>query len=255
MPNFLCRQKGKISGSARDSASQDMINERVIIALDFSNRKDALRIVDELDDLVNFYKVGLELFLSEGVEILKTLKNRGKKVFLDLKFHDIPNTVEKAVKASLSYEVDMLTLHSLGGFEMMNRAKHVVEKAKTFQNTQLKILGVTVLTSLDNKTLTEIYELPINANSLVKNLAMLSKKAGLHGVVASAVEVAEIKKHCGKNFIVVTPGIRLEKLSNDDQRRTVTPKEAFLLGADYIVIGRAVTSTKNPAEAILNMFT
>ncbi|MDW7998815.1 MAG: orotidine-5'-phosphate decarboxylase [Thermodesulfovibrio sp.] len=227
-----------------------MMNERVIIALDFSNKKDALRLVDELDDLVNFYKVGLELFLSEGIEILKILKNRGKKVFLDLKFHDIPNTVQKAIRASLSYEVDMLTLHALGGYEMMKRAREVLEKEKS----SLKILAVTVLTSLNNENLQEIYESPINFDSLVKNLAMLANKAGLHGVVASAKEVALIKEQCGKDFIVVTPGIRFEKFYNDDQKRTVNPKEAFHLGADYIVVGRAVTSSKNPAEMVLNMF-
>ncbi|MCX8034016.1 MAG: orotidine-5'-phosphate decarboxylase [Thermodesulfovibrio sp.] len=231
-----------------------MTNERVIIALDFSTKKDALRIVDELDDLISFYKVGLELFLSEGMEILKILKKKGKKIFLDLKFHDIPNTVQRAVKASLNYGVDMLTLHTTGGFEMMKRAKEILEETKTKNDAQLKLLGVTILTSLDNKSLEEIYGVSFESSKIVKNLALLSKRAGLDGVVASAYEISAIKKDCGNDFIIVTPGIRLEKLPHDDQKRTVTPKEAFLLGADYIVIGRAITSSKTPKEVLLRMF-
>lgn len=232
-----------------------MTLDRVIIALDFPSKKEALKIVDELDELINFYKVGLELFLSEGTGILKALKKREKKIFLDLKFHDIPNTVQRAVQASLKYGVDMLTLHTTGGFEMMKRARDVVEEARIRENVSLKLLGVTVLTSLDSKILEEIYGLTFDIPSLVKNLALLAKKTGIDGVVASAHEISTIKKSCGKDFLVVTPGIRLEKLSQDDQKRTVTPQEAFLKGADYIVIGRAVTSSQNLRENLLKIFT
>lgn len=228
--------------------------ERVIIALDFSTSKEALKLVDKLDELVSFYKVGLELFLNGGSNILKALKKREKKIFLDLKFHDIPNTVQKAVKASLNLGVDMLTIHTTGGFEMMKRAQEVVEEAKIKDKIAVKLLGVTVLTSLDSNMLQEIYTIKFNIPSIVKNLAILAKKAGFDGTVASAHEIGNIKEHCGKDFLVVTPGIRLEKLSHDDQKRTVTPKEAFLKGADYIVLGRAVTSSKNPREVLLNLF-
>ncbi len=228
--------------------------DKVIVALDFSKSKEALKLVDELDELISFYKVGLELFLSEGRNILKALKKRNKKIFLDLKFHDIPNTVHRAVKASLNFGIDMLTLHTTGGFEMMKRAIEIVEEAKIKEASQLKLLGVTILTSLDNESLTELYGFSIDTSSIVKNLAILSKKAGLDGVIASAKEIKNIKNHCGKDFLVVTPGIRVEKLVKDDQKRTVSPQEAFLLGADYIVIGRAVTLSKNPAEVILNLF-
>ncbi|ACI21077.1 MULTISPECIES: orotidine-5'-phosphate decarboxylase [Thermodesulfovibrio] len=231
-----------------------MTLDRVIIALDFPSKKEALKIVDELDELISFYKVGLELFLNEGKEILKTLKKREKKIFLDLKFHDIPNTVQRAVKTSLNYGVDMLTLHTTGGFEMMKRARETVEEAKIRENVSLKLLGVTVLTSLDSKSLEEIYGLTFDIPSLVKKLAMLAKKTGVDGVVASAHEISTIKEHCGRDFTVVTPGIRLGKLSHDDQKRTVTPQEAFLRGADYIVIGRAVISSQNPREVLLNLF-
>lgn len=232
-----------------------MTLDRVIIALDFSSKEEALKIVDELDELISFYKVGLELFLSEGAEILKILKKRDKKIFLDLKFHDIPNTVQRAVQASLNYGVDMMTLHTMGGFEMMKRAKDIVEEAKIRKNISLKLLGVTVLTSLDIKSLEEIYGLTFDIPSLVKNLALLAKKTGIDGVVASAHEISTIKKSCGKDFLVVTPGIRLEKLSQDDQKRTVSPQEAFLKGADYIVIGRTVTSSQKPREILLKIFT
>lgn len=229
--------------------------DKVIIALDFSKKHEALRVVDELEGLIDFYKVGLELFLSEGVEFIKILKKREKKIFLDLKFHDIPNTIQKAVKVCIDYGVDMLTFHSSGGFDMLKRAVEIVEETKINDKASLKLLGVTVLTSLDSNALREIYGTPFEASSLVKNLALLSKKAGLDGVVASASEAGEIKELCGKEFLVVTPGIRLSKISNDDQRRTVKPKEALLYGADYIVIGRAVTSSSSSREALLKLLT
>jgi orotidine-5'-phosphate decarboxylase len=227
--------------------------DKVIIALDFSKSKEALKIVDELDELINFYKVGFGLFISEGKKILKELKKREKKIFLDLKFHDIPNTVQNAVRASYNLGVDMLTLHTTGGVEMMKKARDVVEKARVKDNTSLKLLGVTILTSIDGKMFKDIYTSTTSISSVVKNLSLLAKEAGLDGVVASAHEIDIIKKYCGKDFLVVTPGIRLEKLFNEDQKRTVTPREAFDRGADYIVIGRAVTSSKNPRETLLNI--
>lgn len=227
--------------------------DKVIIALDFPKKEEALKIVEELDELINFYKVGLELFLSEGVNILGTLKKREKKIFLDLKFHDIPTTVKKAVKASLNFGIDMLTLHTTGGVEMMKRAKEVVEEAKIKNNSSIKLLGVTILTSLDSIMLKEIYKADIDIPTMVKNLSVLAKKAGLDGVVASAQEINIIKEHCGNDFLVVTPGIRLKK-TPEDQKRTVTPKEAFAKGADYIVIGREITESQNPREVLLNLF-
>lgn len=229
--------------------------DKVIIALDFSKKNEALRVVDELEGLIDFYKVGLELFLSEGVDFIKILKKKNKKIFLDLKFHDIPNTIQRAVKVCLGYGVEMLTLHSSGGFDMLKRAVEIVEETKIKDKVSLKLLGVTVLTSLDDNVLREIYGTPIKASNLVKNLALLSKKAGLDGIVASASEIRKIKELCGEDFLVVTPGIRLYALPNDDQRRTITPQEAFLSGADYIVVGRAVTSSSSSKEALLKLLT
>lgn len=224
--------------------------DRVIVALDFNKKEDALRVVDELDGLVDFFKVGLELFISEGPEIIKILKKRNKRVFLDLKLHDIPNTVSKAVRTSLNYDVEMLTIHSTGGFEMMKRAKEILEEQKIKENLKTKIIAVSVLTSLDRDALKEIFGFPIDVRALVLNLASLSKKAGLDGAVASAREVREIKNYCGKEFIVVTPGIRIENSASDDQKRTATVKEAFSSGADYVVIGRAITLSSNPKEVL-----
>lgn len=228
--------------------------DRVIVALDFSNKKEALMIVDKLDELIEFYKVGFELFVSEGVDILRSLKKRNKRVFLDLKLYDIPNTVMKALKVILTYGVDMLSLHTMGGFDMLKRAKDVLEEAKIKENITLKLLGVTVLTSLDSETLREIYDFNLTVSSLVKRLSMLAKKAGLDGVIASAHEISVIRENCGEDFLIVTPGVRLEKLPYDDQKRTVTPKEAFMLGADYIVIGRALTCCQNPKGVLIDIF-
>lgn len=224
--------------------------DRVIVALDFSTKYKALKIVDRLEGIINFYKVGLELFLSEGRDILRELKKRDKRIFLDLKFHDIPTTVQKAVKSILNFGVDMLSLHTTGGFEMMKKAREVVEETKVKEEVKIKLLGITVLTSLGNKEVEEIYGVSVEVPSLVRNLALISKKAGLDGVVASAGETTQIKKSCGKDFTVVTPGIRLERDSKNDQKRVFTPKEAFSLGADYIVIGRALTVHREPEKVI-----
>lgn len=228
--------------------------DKVIVALDFSDRKKAIKIVNEIDELISFYKVGFELFISEGEKILRLLKKRQKRIFLDLKFHDIPNTVKKAVKASLNFGVDMLTLHTTGGLEMMKKAREVIEEEKIKNRVEVKLLGVTILTSLDNYALREIYSIDIEVSATVMRLSKLAKIAGLDGVIASAHEASLIKQHCGEDFLVVTPGIRLENTPQDDQKRTVTPAEAFYKGADYIVIGRAITQSKNPREILKKIF-
>ncbi len=215
---------------------------RIIVALDFSKKEDALKIVDELEGLINFYKVGLELFISEGAEILKILKNKGKKVFLDLKFHDIPNTVYKAVKSVLQYEIDMFTVHASGGIEMMQRAVMAVKEYSYKEDIQPpKILGVTVLTSLSEEALTQVFSFPVSREVLAKNLALKAKQAGMDGVVSAVSSIKNIKELCGKDFTVVTPGIRLKNSDFHDQKIVATPYEAFYQGADYIVIGRAIT--------------
>ncbi len=222
--------------------------DKVIIALDFSNEADALKIVDELGELVNFYKVGLELFCSSGPSIIKKLKSFDKKVFLDLKFHDIPNTVQKAVKVCLKYEVDLLTLHTIGGKKMLEA---VATLKKETNNT--KIIGVTILTSLNEDDLNEL-GFNISIPQIVKRLSFLAKDCNMDGVVASAHEIKLIKELCGKDFLVITPGIRPHDCSKDDQKRTVTAEEALAMGADFIVVGRAVTSSSTPKEALMSLF-
>ncbi len=229
---------------------------RIIVALDFSKKEDALRIVDELEGLVNFYKIGLELFLSEGSDFVRLLKKKGKKIFLDLKFHDIPNTVYKAVKSILQYEIDMFTIHAFGGTEMMKKALLAVKEHSYKENTSPpKILGVTVLTSIDEIVLKEMISFPVSRETIVKNLAVKVKEAGLDGVVAGASSIKTIKELGGKDFIIVTPGIRLKDTDLDDQKVVATPEKAFDLGADYIVIGRALTSNQNPKDFLKKLFT
>lgn len=226
---------------------------RVIVALDFSTKEDALRVVRELEGFIDFYKVGLELFINEGSDILKELKKLGKKIFLDLKLHDIPNTVYKATKGILNYNVEMLTLHTTGGLAMLKRAVEAVKEHSLKDGIKTKVIGVTSLTSLDEE---DLKDMGINLSILdfVKRLSLLAKKAGLDGVVASAREARTIKELCDKDFLVITPGIRVFRSGLDDQKRVVTAQEAFLLGADYIVVGRVITSSPNVREAFENLF-
>ncbi|RKZ24003.1 orotidine-5'-phosphate decarboxylase [bacterium] len=212
--------------------------ERLIVALDVNTLDDARKIVEELDELVDFYKVGFQLFIREGKDAVKFLKEQGKKVFLDLKFHDIPNTIGNAVRACMELGVDMLTLHSLGGFEMMEVAQKSVWEA---QENKPLLLGVTILTSLDEAFLHDV--VGVNDRTLeeeVLHLARLVKSAGLDGVVASPLEVKKIKETCGEDFVVVTPGIRPKGYDTHDQERVRTPEEAILAGADYLVVGRPI---------------
>jgi len=227
---------------------------RIIVALDFSKKEDALRIVDELEGLVNFYKIGLELFISEGPSIISLIKARNKKIFLDLKLHDIPETVYRATKSVLRYGIDMLTVHTTGGIDMMRRSAEAFKEIALEGNRQTKILGVTVLTSHDKKSLENLFNNSFDPETLACNLALKAKQAGLDGVIASGHEVRKIKEICGQSFMVVTPGIRFKNDNKNDQKRTVTPHEAFSSGADYIVIGRSLTQVSSPKEKFVEMF-
>lgn len=227
---------------------------RVIIALDFSKKEDALRIVKTLEGFVDFYKVGVELFISEGPDIIKELKKLGKRVFLDLKLHDIPNTVYKACRSAISYNVDMLTVHASGGFTMMRKAVDALKEYSINEGVTTKLLAVTALTSLDEEDLMNI-GITLKISEFVKRVAQMAKNAGFDGAVSSAKEIRLIKEHCGKDFLVVTPGIRFVQNKIDDQKRVVTAKEAFMLGADYIVVGRAIVSSENPIQAFKKLFT
>ncbi|MFA5393948.1 MAG: orotidine-5'-phosphate decarboxylase [Candidatus Ratteibacteria bacterium] len=242
------------------------MTDKIIIALDYDNRADALKLVENLSGAISFYKVGLELYASAGPEIIRELKAKGLKVFLDLKFFDIPNTVAKASRAAVSLGVDIFNLHLLAGPEVLIAAKEATrEEAARKSRPAPKILGVTILTSSSGaewQSLGLNYEVP----GLVMRLTERAKDAGLDGVVASAQDAKVIKERFGKDFLVVSPGIRscnegdrvrhsspLLRAKADDQKRTFSAQEAFTAGSDYIVVGRPVTRAPDPKKACLEL--
>jgi orotidine-5'-phosphate decarboxylase len=224
--------------------------DSLIVALDVPSIEQSIFIIEELGDLIDFYKVGLELFTRVGPQIVDVLKTRGKKVFLDLKLHDIPNTVSGAVNAAIDMEVDILTIHTLGGFEMMEAAQKVVWNKKVEKPI---ILGVTILTSLDEAFLQDVLGIEKTLKEEVMDLASIAKSAGLKGVVASVEEVSLIKKSCGSNFIIATPGIRPEESKEDDQKRYTTPSDAIMSGSDYLIVGRPIVKAQNMRKAAENI--
>jgi len=226
----------------------------LIVALDFDNLNSAKYVVDAAGEAVSWYKVGLELFVSDGQRVIEYLKSKEKKIFLDLKFHDIPNTVTSAVKAALKYETDMVNMHTQGGEEMMSTTVEEINEYCDKSNTAKPLLiGVTLLTSLDEAYL-EAMELGFESSrDYVLHLAGIAKKSGLNGVVSSAKETPFIKSSVGSNFITVTPGIRPASVSTDDQKRVVTPKDAKDMGTDFIVVGRPVTKAEDPERAAVDI--
>ena len=221
---------------------------QVIIALDVPTLDEALGLVDALGEGTDFYKVGLELFTREGPSVVHALRGRDKRIFLDLKLHDIPNTVARAVARARDLEVDLLTLHATGGRPMMEAA---VEGA----GDHLTLLGVTVLTSMTASHVEDSWGRAVDSlEEEVVRLARLVQESGVGGVVASVREVAPIKEAVGTDLVVVTPGIRLAGDDAHDQARVSTPAEAVAAGADYLVIGRSVTQAPDPAEALRRVY-
>jgi orotidine-5'-phosphate decarboxylase len=225
--------------------------DKLIIALDVADSNYALEIVDKFSNYINIYKVGLELFTTAGPGIVEEIQKRGKKVFLDLKFHDIPNTVTKAALSATRLGVYMFNVHASGGLEMMRKCRDSVVEMCLKENLERpKILGVTVLTSLSKEMLTDELGIQYGLRTHVRHLSALALKSGLDGVVASAREVELIRNHCGRGFLIVTPGIRPSWTPPDDQKRTMTPKEAIREGSDYLVIGRAILQQPDPIKAV-----
>ena len=224
--------------------------DRVIVALDVDSGDKALSIVEKCQPDITYFKIGKQLFTAEGPQLVKKIKSLGVKVFLDLKFHDIPNTVANAVVEAAKLGVDMVNIHLSGGSEMVKKtAEKLNEYYKTAGNKPL-LIGVTILTSLDNNALKEI-GYAYSTEEMVKRLALIGKKNGADGVVCSPLEIEIVKNACGKDFITVTPGIRPEfALNKDDQKRVMTPKMAFEKGTDYIVIGRPITKAQSIEEAV-----
>jgi orotidine-5'-phosphate decarboxylase len=217
--------------------------DRIIVALDLPSADAALKMVDTLGDSATFYKIGLQLFCAEGPSIVRSVQQRGKKVFLDLKFNDIPNTVAGAVNSVAALGVDMLTIHAGGGRSMMAAA---LEAASHAQKHPL-VLGVTVLTSMDEPTLHSVGVRSLPTQQ-VENLATLAHAAGLRGLVCSPEEVAAIRKLLPQIKLVV-PGIRPAGSDKGDQTRVATPAKAVRDGADYLVIGRPITTAPDPRTA------
>jgi orotidine-5'-phosphate decarboxylase len=223
--------------------------EKLIFALDVEHFEEAQKLVLEFKDHVGMFKVGKQLFTHCGPKIVDFIKMKKSKVFLDLKYHDIPNTVSKAGVEAMKLGVDMFNVHASGGFTMMKEAAQALHSvAKTLLLPKPKIIAVTVLTSIDDEELKRM-GLGISAYDLTRNLALLAKEAGLDGVVAGGPEIEMIRGLCGKDFLIVTPGVRVEE-KKDDQKRTITPREAIERGATYIVLGRAVRDHANPPELL-----
>jgi len=216
----------------------------IIVALDL-DQKNALELANKIDPQDCKVKVGSQLFTASGPKVIKELKNLGFEIFLDLKFHDIPNTVRKAVETAIEMGVWMLNVHSLGGKEMLKAAYEAKEKA----SIKPILIGVTMLTSLDNKSIKQV-GLQMNIEDQVLLLADLCREERLDGVVCSPNELVLLRENVNKDFLLVTPGIRSLKVENDDQKRTSTVSEAIEKGADYVVIGREITTDKDPNKKI-----
>lgn len=217
--------------------------ERLIVALDFNTQEKAEYMITQLGDSVTFYKVGLELFLNTRGVILDTLSSLNKRIFLDLKFHDIPNTVAAASRFSANLpSVGMFNIHASGGAEMIRQSVAVKRPNQI-------LLAVTALTSLDDNDIQQNFHSNLSVSEFALNLAKEAKKAGANGVVCSALEAKMIKESCGADFITVCPGIRFnDGKTTGDQKRVLDPKEAIQNGADYIVVGRPITDADNPKE-------
>jgi len=225
------------------------VRNPIIVALDVPAVEAALKLAEQLAPVCGGFKVGSELFTNGGPEIVRRIRAMGSPVFLDLKFHDIPNTVAKAVAAAVHLDVQMLTVHASGGSEMLKAAEQIAqESAWRLGHAPPLVLAVTILTSLDSNSLSEI-GLDPNVSRQVRRLANMANKAGLRGVVCSPREVAELRQMLPPSTQLVTPGIRTEPAPADDQKRTLTPREALSLGANWLVIGRPISAAENPRAA------
>lgn len=231
---------------------KDNLVEKIIIALDVGEREKAWQLVEELSE-VRWFKIGLELFTSCGPSLISEIKKRGHQVFLDLKLHDIPNTVAGAVRAAVHHGVSMLTLHISGGRDMMLKAKEAaMEESQRLGVLPPKIIGVTVLTSLNDSDL-ESLGFKDRVASQVLRLAYLAQECNLDGCVCSAQEISLLRSRLRPDWLLITPGIRPSWASAHDQKRVLSPSEALNLGASFLVIGRPITSQPSPRQAFLQL--
>lgn len=236
-----------------------MINEEIrkklVLALDVEDIEDAKKLVDELSPYIGTFKVGLQLFCGYGLEIVNYIKEKNSDFFLDVKLHDIPNTVEKASFNVIKNGANFFNVHATGGIEMMKAAKKgALEAAQKYGKKKPLVLAVTVLTSINQDTLSNELSNTKSVEDFVIQLAKNARAAGLDGVVASAKELKAIKREVGEDFIVLTPGIRPAWSATNDQQRIATPLSAIKDGADFIVLGRAVTAASDKIEAMKKIY-
>ena len=227
---------------------------KVIVALDTSSLEVTKKLLKDLEGIISYYKIGFELFTAHGWNAVELVRKHRGRIFLDLKLHDIPNTVSKTAAVICEHEIEMFNLHTLGGLEMMKQARATVDQRVKSGKEKPIILGVTILTSHTPESLSKDLGISRELNDQVLHLAGLAKQAGLDGVVCSPLEIQLIRKNLGGHFKIVTPGIRGAKDAKGDQKRTFSAAEAIQASADYIVIGRPITAAENPAkeaEAIL----
>ncbi|KGQ32984.1 orotidine 5'-phosphate decarboxylase [Gallibacterium genomosp. 2] len=222
------------------------MENKVIVALDYETKKEAMQLVDQLDPSLCRLKVGKEMFTTLGTEFVKELQRRNFDVFLDLKFHDIPNTVARAVRSAADLGVWMVDMHASGGLRMMEAAKKILEP---YGKDAPILIAITVLTSMEEADLLQI-GVNTSPEEHVIRLARLSQRAGLDGVVCSPQEVEILRQRCGNEFKLITPGIRPEGTQLGDQRRVMTPREAINAGSDYLVIGRPITQAADPVAVL-----
>ena len=217
----------------------------VIIACDFSSKEATLSFLDQFKDVKPFVKIGMELYYAEGPSIVKEIKERGHKIFLDLKLHDIPNTVYKAMKNVAALGVDMTNVHAAGTIEMMKAAKKAIDEV----NPNTKLIAVTQLTSTSEEMMQKELWIDHPINDTIQHYALNTQHAGLDGVVCSPLAAKLVKDVCTEDFITVTPGIRFDDASKGDQKRVTTPAMAREIGSSYIVVGRPITASDDPVAA------
>ncbi len=227
----------------------EQAEQRVIVALDVPDEESAIALVDKLPQVV-FWKVGLELFTSTGPKILEVLKSRQKRIFLDLKFDDIPNTVAGACRSAARYGVDLLTIHATCGMEALKAATEAAQVGAAQAGVKPpKLIAITLLTSISARQLAFELKIPLELPEYALEMALMAQKSGLDGVVCSPQEVAQLRQSCGDDFLLVCPGVRPIWADKGDQKRSLTPAQAIIAGADYLVIGRPITDAVDPELA------
>lgn len=234
--------------------SLTLYKQKLMLALDVDSREKAEEWVHKLKTHVGFFKVGLQLFTKEGPELVRSIRARGGRIFLDVKYHDIPNTVAKACEAAVSLNVDFINVHALGGREMMRAAAEALAAtAARMRLPKPRLLAVTILTSHDARSVRQDIGLGLKPQAEVRRLALAARAAGCDGVVCSPQEIALVREACGPGFLIVTPGVRQAGADKQDQKRTLSAGEALALGADFLVVGRPITAAPDPLEAVRQM--